>query len=105
MWFAVQEKNTDAWDYGSSDYDTACEMLKEQGCGLIAVIENDCCIAEYPYSELVCGMTREELEKAVLDIVLYDMEIVFEFSEQEIMDALKAAKDEDLIEYLQEVQA
>lgn len=56
LWFAVQEKNTDAWDYGSSDYDTACEMLKEQGCGLIAVIENYCCIAEYPYSELVCGM-------------------------------------------------
>ena len=89
LWFAVQEKNTDAWDYGSSDYAKACEMLKEQGCGLIAVIENDCCIAEYPYSE----------------IVLSDMEIVFKFSEQEIMDALKAAKDEDLIEYLQEVQA
>lgn len=50
-------------------------------------------------------MTREELEKSVLDIVLYDMEIVFEFSEQEILDALKAAKDENLIEYLQEVQA
>lgn len=103
MWFAVQEKNTDAWDYGSSEFAKACEMLKEQGCGLIAVIENDCCIKEYQYSELVCGMTREELEKAVLDIVLYDMDIVFEFSEQEIMDALKAAKDEDLIEYLQEV--
>lgn len=37
-WYAVQRESSDAWDNGSYDYNEAVEMLKEQGCGLIAVI-------------------------------------------------------------------
>lgn len=37
-WYAVQETREDAWDIGSHDYDEAVRMLREQGHGLIAVI-------------------------------------------------------------------
>lgn len=40
----------DAWDNGSDNYDTAVEMLMEQGSGLIAVINED------------TGMCEEEIE-------------------------------------------
>lgn len=52
-WYAVQEETTDAWDYGSYEYDEAVEMLKEQGHGLIAVINEDtsCCESEIIYDE------------------------------------------------------
>ena len=46
MWYAVQKDRMDAWDYGSDNYDTAVKMLKEQGCGLIAVIDGDICVDE-----------------------------------------------------------
>lgn len=36
----------DAWDYGSDRYEVAVEMLKEQGHGLIAVIDGDVCVEE-----------------------------------------------------------
>lgn len=54
MWYAVQETREDAWDYGSDNYDTAVQMLKEQGGGLIAVIDNNVCVEELEYDD-VCG--------------------------------------------------
>ena len=53
-WYAVQEERTDAWDYGTHDYDEAVKMLKEQGCGLIAVIdeETNFCEEEITFEEL-----------------------------------------------------
>lgn len=52
-WYAVQETREDAWDYGSHEYEKAVEMLKEQGSGLIAVIDEDSnvCIEEIEYEE------------------------------------------------------
>lgn len=41
FWYAVQETKEDAWDYGSYDKDEAIKMLREQGHGLIAVINED----------------------------------------------------------------
>lgn len=55
IWYAVQEDSTDAWDHGSYDLDEAKEMLREQGHGLIAVIEeseNSVCIEEMKYEDL-----------------------------------------------------
>ena len=52
MWYSVQESREDAWDYGSADYSEAVAMLREQGHGLIAVIENDTCIEEIEMEDL-----------------------------------------------------
>lgn len=53
VWYAVQENSEDGWDYGSFNYDEAKLMLKDQGCGLIAVIENgDFCKEEIRYEDL-----------------------------------------------------
>ena len=50
LWFAVQENANDEWGFGSKDFMKACEMLKEQGHGQIAVIENDnFCIQEITF--------------------------------------------------------
>ena len=53
-WFAVHEDSADAWDNGSHDYDTAVQMLLEQGHGLIAVINEDTnyCVQEITYDEV-----------------------------------------------------
>lgn len=52
-WYAVQETREDAWDYGSEHYDEAVEMLKKQGYGLIAVIENETeCVDEILYDDI-----------------------------------------------------
>lgn len=45
-WYAVQETREDAWDYGSHSYDEAVQMLKEQGEGLIAVINEQTGVCE-----------------------------------------------------------
>lgn len=45
-WYAVQETREDAWDNGSYDFDEAVEMLKKQGAGLIAVINDDTEVCE-----------------------------------------------------------
>ena len=45
-WYAVQETRDDAWDYGSHDYEEAVNMLKEQGDGLIAVINEHTGVCE-----------------------------------------------------------
>lgn len=62
-WYAVQENRNDPWDYGSEDYCIAVEMLREQGHGLIAVIENDTCVEEIEYDDLPVGehMDREQV--------------------------------------------
>lgn len=52
-WYAVQAESSDAWDYGSYDYEEAVEMLKEQGKGLIAVIIADYCESEIWYEDIV----------------------------------------------------
>lgn len=53
-WYAVQENRMDAWDNGSDRYDTAVAMLKEQGHGLIAVINEDTgvCEEEIEYDDI-----------------------------------------------------
>ena len=53
-WFAVQETSEDDWSYGSYNYDTAVKMLKEQGHGLIAVIneETSYCEQEIAYEDV-----------------------------------------------------
>lgn len=51
MWYAVQKTREDAWDYGSEDYSRAVQMLKEQGFGLIAVIDGDVCVEEVEIDE------------------------------------------------------
>lgn len=53
-WYAVQETREDAWDYGSADKAEAIKMLKEQGHGLIAVIneETNYCEDEIWFDEI-----------------------------------------------------
>ena len=55
-WYAVQETPNDGWDWGSYDYDEVVKMLKKQGYGLIAVIEEDelenFCVEEIEYEEI-----------------------------------------------------
>ena len=53
LWYAVQETREDAWDYGSHDKEEAIEMLKKQGHGLIAVIDDDFCVEEIEYEEAI----------------------------------------------------
>lgn len=54
IWYAVQETCEDAWDYGSSDFETAKDMLLFQGHGQIAEIdtETNFCLNEFKYEEL-----------------------------------------------------
>lgn len=55
LWYAVQRDEEDEWGNGSEDYDTAVEMLRAQGHGLIAVIddcENPVCLAVIYYADL-----------------------------------------------------
>lgn len=51
-WYAIQRTSADSWDNGTFDYDEAEEMLRKQGGGLIAVIENDFCTEEIPYDDI-----------------------------------------------------
>lgn len=55
-WYAVQETPDDDWSYGSYDYGDAVRMLRNQGFGMIAVVESDCygdnCTGEIPYTEI-----------------------------------------------------
>ena len=40
MWYAIQKNREDNdWGTGSHDYNEAVQMAKEQGCAMIAVIE------------------------------------------------------------------
>lgn len=53
-WFALQETSGDPWDNGTHDYEDAIRMLKEQGHGLIAVIDEDTnyCAQEIAFDEV-----------------------------------------------------
>lgn len=52
-WYAVMKKDYEFWDYGSEDYEEAVKMLKEQGEGYIAVIENgDFCSEEIKFEDI-----------------------------------------------------
>ena len=53
IWYAVQKTSADAWDFGSYDFEEAKQMLKEQGSGLIAVIdeEDSFCLQEFRYED------------------------------------------------------
>lgn len=66
-WYAVQKTSEDAWDYGSADKAEAVKMLKEQGHGLIAVIDVDdnFCIDEIRYEDL-----EEEDEKMTKEMMI-----------------------------------
>ena len=61
--YAVQRDRADAWDNGSDDLDTAKDMLKRQGAGLIAVIENGFCVEEINFFDLfsMYDLTNDEL--------------------------------------------
>ena len=55
LWYAVQHDSSDAWDTGSHNYDEAVTMLRNNGSGLIAVIneESSCCIEEIQYDDII----------------------------------------------------
>ena len=57
LFYAVQENPADEWDVGSEDLAEALEDLRRQGCGLIAIIEEDeegttFCIGEIEYDDV-----------------------------------------------------
>ncbi len=56
-WYGVQETKDDEWGWGSYSYDEAVRLLKEQGYGLIAVIDEDkkdaVCVEEIYYEEVI----------------------------------------------------
>lgn len=61
IWYAVQENKSDGWDgIGSYDFREAAGMLKSQGYGLIAAVdeENQFCVNEYTYEEVVAGLPQ-----------------------------------------------
>lgn len=70
-WYAVQENRMDAWDNGSDNYDTAVAMLKEQGCGLIAVINEDTgvCEEEIEFDDVFEADTRNEAEALAEQVI------------------------------------
>lgn len=53
-WYAVQKNRIDHWDNGSHDYQEALQMLEAQGCGLIAVIDENtgCCVEKIEYGDV-----------------------------------------------------
>ena len=52
LWYALQTEKTDFWDDGYFDREQAIEALKEQGHGLIAVIDGDVCVEEIMYEDV-----------------------------------------------------
>ena len=54
LWYAVQETQNGDWDKGSYAYEEAKEMLKEQGFGLIATINDktNVCLDEQFYEDI-----------------------------------------------------
>ena len=50
------------------------------------------------------GMTREDLENAVIDLVSHDMEVVFTYSDDEIRQTAKDATDDQLLEFWQDAK-
>lgn len=61
IWYAVQENKSDGWDgIGSYDFREAAGMLKSQGYGLIAAVdeENQFCVNEYTFEEIIAGLPQ-----------------------------------------------
>ena len=58
LWYAVQTDRKDDWGIGSYNYNEAVEMLKKQGYGLIAVIDESsgifeaACVDEIEFEEI-----------------------------------------------------
>ena len=54
IWYALQEEQADPWDHGTHDKDEALAMLKAQGKGLIAVIDEEAnvCIDEIWFKDI-----------------------------------------------------
>lgn len=69
-WYAVQRDREDAWDNGSYNKAEAVWMLKEQGSGLIAVIDDDTkvCIEEIEYDEVKSLRGRKPVENGWHDV-------------------------------------
>ena len=55
VWYAVQKERTDSWDFGSYHLDKAIEYLREQGCRLIVIVddEHDVALEEITYEEVM----------------------------------------------------
>lgn len=63
-WYAVMKKDYEFRDYGSEDYEEAVKMLKEQGEGYIAVIENgDYCAEIIYYADIIENWEVWNMEK------------------------------------------
>lgn len=54
LWYAVQKDSTDEWGNGSFDREEAVKMLKKQGYGLIAIIdeETQTCVEEIEFKSV-----------------------------------------------------
>lgn len=55
IWYAVQRSREDDWGTGSTELEDAIAMLREQGSGLIAVIEqgpDPVCVEEILFEEV-----------------------------------------------------
>lgn len=64
-WYAVQLTTEDDWGYGSYNFEEAKRMLEEQGCGLIAVIEegdDPICVKEIHYKVNEIFEEEEDVE-------------------------------------------
>ena len=102
-WYAVQMKSSDDWDNGSADFEEAKAMLKKQGCGLIAVIEDDVCEEEIKFDDLFdldADYTDEELADIVGNADKWDrpgvMDAMNELCERagrKLRDMVKAGDD------------
>ena len=66
IWFAVQKDPEDDWSFGTYDKDEAIEMLKKQGCGLIAAIDNMTCIYEIYYEDVI---DQDQSDEESLDLI------------------------------------
>jgi len=110
-WYAVQETSEDAWDNGSFDMDEAKAMLKKQGYGLIAVIEDDFCEDEIKFDDLFsfqADYTTEELAELVYDADKWDVPYMDAVMEELCTRAGQTLRDmepgEKKSELLQEVR-
>ena len=81
IWFAVQRDSEDDWSFGSYDKDEAIKMLKRQGCGLIAVINNMTCMEEIYYEDVV---DQNPNDGESLDLIYEDEEFADEDVEFEL---------------------
>lgn len=103
LWYAVQRDPEDEWGNGSEWYATAVEMLRDQGCGLICVIDDGkdpVAIAEFLYDDLFGS--AELTEQTLYDIAgawsIYETDTgdVYRETTREVLDDLCARGYGDL---------